>query len=292
MNTAAAAVAYTPGPTHTTPASYAERIAALAERSLLLEIHTWPKPGLVSHVDAGSHTDMDAGMFRRSAAAIRPFFVELVRAGERDHSMSALRKIGLRAESAMLSVTAGVNTHRGAIFGLGLLCAAAGLRRQIGRHVSTSLGEMVQRRWGGQILEGPRLCSSNGEMVGRRYGAGGARVEAAEGFPALYGIGVPSLRRARNLTDDDEAARVHACMALIAVLEDTNLLHRGGTQGLLFAQAAAQGFLDQGGVAQAGWRASAQALHQDFIARRLSPGGAADMLAMSVFVTALEQEQS
>lgn len=291
MSAAMAALAARIPPARTISASYAERIAALAERSLLHEIHTWPKPGLVSHIDTGSHADMDADMFRRSAAAIRPFFAELVQAGERDQSMPVLRKIGLRAESAMLSVTGGVNTHRGAIFGLGLLCAAAGLRRRTGARADTSLGDRVRRRWGGQILGGPRLCSSHGEKAGRQYGAGGARAEAAQGFPAVYRIGVPALRHARDLAVDEESARVHACMALIAVIEDTNLLHRGGMQGLLFARRSAQGFLDLGGVAHAGWRAAAQALHQDFIARRLSPGGAADLLAMSLFVAALERDR-
>ncbi|MGI0503638.1 triphosphoribosyl-dephospho-CoA synthase, partial [Burkholderia sp. ZZQ-2] len=106
--------------------SEAGRIAELAERSLVLEIETYPKPGLVSHVDTGSHTDMDAATFARSAAVLRPYFAELADAGARDADMAVLRKIGLRAEHAMLAATGGVNTHRGAIFGLGLLCAAAG----------------------------------------------------------------------------------------------------------------------------------------------------------------------
>ena len=79
-------------------------IAASAIHCLLLELETWPKPGLVSHVDTGSHTDMDADTFRRSAIALRPYFAALVAAGMRNASMTVLRKIGLRAERAMLSV--------------------------------------------------------------------------------------------------------------------------------------------------------------------------------------------
>ena len=92
----------------------AAQIAALAEHSLRLEIETWPKPGLVSYIDAGSHSDMDAHTFYRSAAALRPFFAELTEAGERGDPMLTLRRIGLRAERAMLEATGGVNTHRGA----------------------------------------------------------------------------------------------------------------------------------------------------------------------------------
>ena len=268
---------------------FPERMAALAGRSLQLEIKTWPKPGLVSHIDTGSHTDMDADTFRRSALAIEPFFAELVEAGACNADMPLLRKIGLRAEHAMMAATHGVNTHRGAIFGMGLLCAAAGLRAAGHADAAMSLGEVVSQRWGRDMLAGPRLPSSHGELVGRRYGVGGARQEAALGFPSIYEIGLPALRDAAALMPGNaEAGRVQACFALIAVLEDTNLLHRGGIEGLRFAQRAAQSFLDRGGVTQADWLDSAQAIHRAFVDRWLSPGGSADLLAMSVFVRELD----
>lgn len=273
--------------------AYAEHLGAVAERSLQLEVRTWPKPGLVSHVDSGSHTDMDAGTFHRSAAALRPFFVELAEAGMQDQGMTALRKIGLRAECAMTAATGGVNTHRGAIFGLGLLCAAAGLRARLGMESEArqSLGDTVARRWGPDILAGPRPSDSHGEAVKRRYGAGGARQEAALGFPSVYNVGMPALRRAAQLAPcDAQAARVQACFALIAQLEDTNLLHRGGAAGLRFAQRSALAFLAAGGVGRPGWRQVAEKIHRAFVARRLSPGGAADLLAMSLFAMAIEQE--
>ena len=268
---------------------FPERMAALAAHSLQLEIETWPKPGLVSHIDTGSHTDMDADTFRRSALAIQPFLARLVEAGARNADMPLLRKIGLRAEHAMMTATRGVNTHRGAIFGMGLLCAAAGLRAAGHADAAMSLGEVVSQRWGRDMLAGPRLPSSHGELVGRRYGVGGARQEAASGFPSIYEIGLPALRDAAALMPGNaEAGRVQACFALIAVLEDTNLLHRGGIEGLRFAQRAAQSFLDRGGVTQADWIDSAQAIHRAFVDRWLSPGGSADLLAMSVFVRELD----
>ncbi|MBM2772439.1 triphosphoribosyl-dephospho-CoA synthase MdcB [Burkholderia territorii] len=270
--------------------SDAERIAELAERSLVLEIDTYPKPGLVSHVDTGSHADMDAATFARSAAVLRPYFAELAAAGARDADMSVLRKIGLRAEHAMLAATGGVNTHRGAIFGLGLLCAAAGRRTVPGAAGRTmTLGAFVAQRWGTEILGGPRLPDSHGERASRRYGVGGARREAADGFPTVYSVGLPALRRAQHrVPDDPEAARVDACFALIAALDDTNLLHRGGQAGLDFARATARAFVARGGIRARDWRLRAVAAHRAFVARRLSPGGAADLLAMSVFVDAFE----
>ncbi|OXI24435.1 triphosphoribosyl-dephospho-CoA synthase MdcB [Burkholderia sp. AU15512] len=273
--------------------SEAERIADLAERSLVLEIETFPKPGLVSHVDTGSHTDMDAATFARSAAVLRPYFAELADAGARDADMAVLRKIGLRAEHAMLAATGGVNTHRGAIFGLGLLCAAAGRRAMPGAvPVGMTLGAFVSLRWGADILGGPRLPDSHGERASRRYGVGGARREAADGFTTVYAVGLPALRRTqRDLPGDPEAARVDACFALIAALDDTNLLHRGGQAGLAFARATARAFAARGGVRARDWRLRAAAAHRAFVARRLSPGGAADLLAMSVFIDALEVDE-
>src|SRR5271168_1267271 len=108
------------------PRHVAGHVADLAKSALLAELETWPKPGLVSHIDSGSHTDMDAAVMQASAESLRPFFGELAEAGGDGADMSSLRTIGLRAEAAMLAVTGGINTHRGAIFGLGLLCAAAG----------------------------------------------------------------------------------------------------------------------------------------------------------------------
>jgi triphosphoribosyl-dephospho-CoA synthase len=271
----------------------AAAIAAIAVRCLLRELETWPKPGLVSPIDSGSHSDMDAGTFRRSAAAIHPYLQALAEAGAQGCGMGRLRVIGLEAEAAMFAATAGINTHRGAIFGLGLLCAAAGAKSGGRADPAIPLGAVVARLWGSNILDGPLLLHSHGGTARRHYGAGGARLEAAQGFPSAYEIGLPALNWGAVIAPDDpEAARVQACFALIAALEDTNLLHRAGLPGLCFAQHAARGFLDDGGVGQRDWRERANIVHQSFVARRLSPGGSADLLAMSLFVQGCETELS
>ena len=188
-------------------------IAASAVHCLLLELETWPKPGLVSHVDPGSHDDMDADTFRISAAAIAPYFHALADAGAGGCGMGRLRVIGLDAEAAMLAATSGVNTHRGAIFGLGLLCAAAGARAGGRVDPALSLGAAVSRLWGDGILDGPVLLHSHGSNARRRFGAGGARMEAAQGFPSVYEVGLPALRKgARDAPDD---ARSCACRSML-----------------------------------------------------------------------------
>jgi triphosphoribosyl-dephospho-CoA synthase len=270
--------------------SNANAIGDSAVRCLLMELETWPKPGLVSHVDNGSHDDMNADTFRNSAAAIKPYFKHLAGAAAGGCEMGRLRIIGLEAEAAMLAATSGVNTHRGAIFGLGLLCAAAGARAGGLVDPKMRLGAVVSRLWGSSILDGPVLLHSHGSAARRRFHAGGARVEAASGFPSVYQIGLPALRGAADAVPGDaEAARVEACFTLIASVEDTNLLHRGGLDGLRFARRATRLFLDEGGVRGPGWRARAKSIHQNFVIRRLSPGGAADLLAMTLFVDAYER---
>ena len=289
--TGAALSAYAPRPP-LREASLARRtrdIAEAAAGALLLELETSLKPGLVSHIDSGSHDDMDAGTFRRSVAAIAPFLEALARAGGRGAAMGHLRYIGLEAEAAMLAATGGVNTHRGAVFGMGLLCAAAGARATGEADRDLPLGLAVSLLWGSDILNGPVLLRSHGTAVRRRYGAGGARLEAAQGFPSVYHIALPVLRRAHmHSPADEEAARVEACFALIATVADTNLLHRGGLSGLDFAQRSARSFLRGGGTRQSDWRRRALGMHDAFVARRLSPGGSADLLAMALFVDALE----
>jgi triphosphoribosyl-dephospho-CoA synthase len=246
---------------------------------------------LVSHVDAGSHTDMDAGTLRRGATALGPYLSALTEAGAQDCDMGRLRVIGIEAEAAMLEATGGINTHRGAIFGLGLLCAAAGAKWSGTVESAAPLGSVVARLWGKEILSAPVTVRSHGLEARRRYGAGGARCQAADGFPGVYGVGLPALRQAAIIAPADaEAVRVHACFSLIAAVEDTNLLHRGGTAGLCFARSTARFFLDRGGVSQRDWRVRARTVHEAFVQRRLSPGGSADLLAMSLFVQALESD--
>ncbi len=270
-------------------ADVARRIGDAAFGALIDELLTWPKPGLVSHVDSGSHTDMNCETFHASAVALRPFFVRLAGAGASMATMADLRVIGIEAEHAMLSATGGVNTHRGAIFALGLLCAAAAALELEGTapRSPSRIAAYVASSWGNSIVRGPIPLRSHGSAALRRFGAGGARAQAAAGFPHVLKIGLPALRRARAVTRDDEAARVETFFALLAAVEDTNLLHRGGAEGLAHARAAAERFLNEGGIGRTDWQAHALDIHCDFVIRRLSPGGCADLLAATILLDRL-----
>ena len=267
----------------------AEQVAALAHRAMLQELATWPKPGLVSLVDRGSHSDMDAATLTCSADAIRPYFSDLARAGEANAQMPELRSIGRAAERAMMAATGGVNAHRGAIFSLGLICAAAGARHYASASAESS-ALAVGLIWGDAIMQAQPLPLSHGRIASRTYGVGGASAEAASGFQTVRKYALPALRRGRRLRPNDtDAAKVQCLLTLIARLDDTNLLHRGGVEGLAFAQTAASGFLSTGGVAAADWLGSAERLHHAFVARNLSPGGSADLLAVTLLLDALDE---
>lgn len=261
------------------------RIDELACWALWRELACHPKPGLVSPADAGSHADMDADTFMRSIGALQGYFGEMAEAGAAGADFAALNAIGRRAERCMYDATGGRNTHRGAVFSLGLLAASAG--RGVAGARSLCLG--VARAWGRDILASrPSGGRANGDFVRLRYGAPGAREEAAAGFPTVVLHGLPALRAAEAGGLGAGAAAVHALFAIMAVLDDNNVLFRGGPEGLAFVRAEACGFLAQGGMLTADAVERAAAVHRRFVERRLSPGGAADLLAATLFVAACE----
>ncbi len=272
---------------HSVIAPHASFVGRLAVRSLYREVALAPKPGLVSPLDCGSHEDMNMATFMRSLFSLRTYFPAITACGAGAPGFESLRDLGIMAEGRMLAATRGVNTHRGAIFNLGLLCAAAGLLHARSIAVTADAAcKLIKSQWGAAILSSgvEALPVSHGLLVARRYGSGGARREAADGFPAAREIGLPAYRAALADSGSEELAATQALFALIAVLDDTNLLWRGGSAGLHYARSAAQDFLDSGGVLARGWRDHAQAIHAEFVARRLSPGGSADLLGVTLFL--------
>jgi len=258
------------------PTAAAHRLGRLAITSLHAELACAPKPGLVTPWSQGSHQDMHAGTFLRSLFALRGYFVAVAAAGAH----------GIDAEAAMLRATGGVNTHRGAIFSLGLLVAAsARLRHAAGtRPQGIEVCQAVRDYWAPALLTAPLNSDSPGQRARQRHGVAGVREQAAQGFPLLRDVALPTLQAALRATQDRQAAMVQTLMSLIAVTTDLNLLHRGGERGLAFAQQQARRFLAEGGALQPGWRARLGPVCDAFEAKRLSPGGSADLLACAWFL--------
>ncbi len=260
-------------------------IARAAVASLHAELVLAPKPGLVCPGDRGSHDDMDATTMMRSVASLRHGFRRLVAAAADGATFARLEAIGLDAERAMRRATGGVNTHRGAIFTVGLLAsAAAACVVRHGVAVEDELRATLRARWGRALIARPAGEASHGRAMAMAHGVGGARREAADAFPGVFDVVLPALRAARAAGRDERGARLQALLTAIATIDDTNLLYRGGADGLAFAKAAARRFVDDGGVGRADRDDVLVAMGRAFVARRLSPGGSADLLAAALFV--------
>lgn len=268
------------------PARAPAVIGRVATAALYDELALAPKPGLVSFVDAGSHEDMDARTFMRSLFALRGYFVRIADLGAGQAPFGALEACGIAAEQRMLAATGGVNTHRGAIFLLGLLCAAAGAVRAGGLALTApALRDAVLAHWGDALAARcARPSALPGGIAARRLGLRSASQEAALGFPVLFDTVVPAWCAARAQGLGGERLRLQVFFTALAVLDDSNLAHRGGLDGLHFARAQAQGFLARGGAARPDAPAEAWAIHREFVARRLSPGGCADLLAAACWL--------
>ena len=272
-------------------------IARHAVRSLHAELRLYPKPGLVSTIDNGSHADMCAAIFMRSLFSLRGYFAAVAAAGMRGAGFAELVALGIAAERRMLAATQGVNTHRGAIFVLGLLCAAAG--RLASEHAPAATGtphelrNMLTAQWGGALLGhcAARDLGAHGTRAALVHGAGGARAQAAAGLPAVFDVALPALQASLDARRGWECARIDAFFTLMATVEDTNVYHRGGEEGARLVRTCGEDFMARGGTANPAWRSLALLAHRAFVARRLSPGGCADLLAATCLVHALTDTQ-
>lgn len=264
-------------------------VALRAVRSLYQELALYPKPGLVSFVDNGSHTDMDAATFMRSLFSLRHYYARICRAGYDGAPFAELKKLGIAAEQRMMAATKGINTHRGAIFALGLLCAAMGRVRALRMTLTpAALRTALLLHWGEELAAHTRATGdSHGLQAAARHAASGAREEGALGLPSVFDVGLPALQATLARRAPMHHARVDAIFALMAHISDTNIYHRGGADGANTVRNAARQFLDQGGTANPQWQEQALQCHQRFIAQRLSPGGAADLLAATCLVHSL-----
>ncbi|MBX8472248.1 triphosphoribosyl-dephospho-CoA synthase [Pseudomonas sp. RIT778] len=270
----------------------AERLADLAVDALIDEADLSPKPALVDRRGNGAHTDLHLGLMHASALALWPAFKEMAEAalefGEIGLPLrEAIGRIGREGEQAMLATTNGVNTHRGAIWALGLLLTAAGLDTK-----STSAGAVTLRAARLALLDdryAPRPLS-HGAQVAQRYGARGAREEAQLGFPSVVQRGLPQLKRSRAAGHGEQNARLDALLAIMTELTDTCVLYRAGEQGLHAMQHGAQAVLDAGGSASLTGRRRLHELDQQLIALNASPGGAADLLAATLLLDRIERD--
>lgn len=256
-------------------------IAEFTCRALLYEACTTPKPGLVDRCNSGSHTDMDLFTFMAGAAALQPYFARCVAIGQETAqelpqvTFAALRPAGRLAEGEMLRATGGVNTHKGAVFIMGLVCAALGrLGRSAWGDVSQILRQCADMAVG-VTAELQNASATAGERFYRDYGLRGIRGEVEDGFPSVRKAGLPALEKALAEGKSTEQAGCEALLALMSVCEDTALLHRAGYDGWQRIKLRSAQLLEQGVT-----RDALERFDRELIAQNASPGGSADLLAL------------
>ncbi|HFK4763302.1 TPA: triphosphoribosyl-dephospho-CoA synthase CitG [Citrobacter farmeri] len=281
------------------PRTLCDAYGHLAWRAMLTEVNLSPKPGLVDRLNCGAHKDMSLTDFHRSALAIQAWLPRFIEYGAccalmpADAVLNGLRPLGMACEADMFRATAGVNTHKGSIFSLGLLCAAIGRLHQQRQSVTPEticataasfcrgLTERELRNNNQQITAGQRLY--------QQLGLTGARGEAEAGYPLVIRHALPHYRTLLAEGRDPELALLDTLLLLIALNGDTNVASRGGAAGLRWIQQQANALLQQGGIRTP---ADLNHLHQfdsHCIERNLSPGGSADLLIVTWFLAQISQ---
>lgn len=249
-------------------------VADLAERALRLELDTTPKPGLVDRQDNGAHKDMDYALMSKSISALRPYLTRLAVESAKDIDPAKIKEIGIEAEKAMLKATGGVNTHKGALFCIGLSVAAASyLASTTGSVEAYSFKELVSRA----ASEIPSARGTHGAEAKRSFKAVGALENARAAYPELFTDWLPYYRSLEG-----DPFRCHKTLLhIMTTLDDTNILHRRGAEGLAHAEAEAARLLED--FSESGL----SSLNKDFIRGNISPGGSADMLSLTIFIESI-----
>ena len=264
-------------------------LAHLACNALRQELDTTPKPGLVDQHDSGAHTDMDYALMQRSIAALRPYFVQIAQAGQQGNTDHAtLSRIGIEAERAMLKATGGVNTHRGALFSLGLAVAqgnkglrACSLSEQSGERTKVQSNKASDLQAGIIRLASqfPDTQGTHGSHAVSQYQAKGALAMAREGYEQLFNDWLPFLCELQQ--QGDPYAHHKTLLRIMAQLDDTNVLHRCGAEVAQRVKAEAATLLADFSPDRL------EAMNRRYTAENISPGGAADMLALTIFIHAI-----
>lgn len=263
-------------------------ITSLAFKALIYEVSLSPKPGLVDAWDSGAHQDMDYFMFVDSCLILKENFIHYLEAGAQSGDspqalLAAIRPIGMEIETKMFAVTGGVNTHKGANFSFGVLLAAVGKTEST--HPERVIEYVLAMTQGlsAKELNQTQRYQTHGEKMFQKYGVRGIRGEVEEGFPTIMKHGLPYLKENQHLPLDIRL--LGTLLAIMAHNMDSNILKRGGLEGLEFVKKRAADAL----CLPAGeFKETMRIMNQEFISKNLSPGGSADLLSLTIFLAMLD----
>lgn len=250
-----------------------KKVAGYAVKALFLELKSYPKPGLVSFVDSGAHTDMDANTFYKSLFALRNYFSQVVRYGNKGCDFFALKKLAIQAENTMLRVTNGINTHKGAIFALGLMSATlASFDEVIGL---SDLKENFILQWQKPLQMHDTLISKSRQQQREKYNIKGAKDLAIDGYSIVFDYFEEFIYDYKHNSLD--MAVINAYVYLMQNMDDTNILNRCGYDTLIYAKNRSKDLLNCQSTELLN---KAVSVHREFSLANISPGGVADMIAL------------
>jgi triphosphoribosyl-dephospho-CoA synthase len=298
-----------------------KRISELALKAIIGELSTSPKPGLVDRYNCGSHKDMNYFMFVKSGFVVAQFFEEIVEIGKefKGENLTDLfvliRPLGVKAEEEMFIATGGINTHKGIIFLMFILCAAIGYLSKTyeyqdrinniinGKkqadvvsisgeicHVASKMVKGITENELNVLLLKKDLDVENlthGEKLFLEYQSTGIRGEVESGFKSVLTYGLPIISQNRDVLCRDKLF-VQTIFSLMSHVDDTNILHRHDHKVLTEVQEKSRAFLDNGGVFQTNGMELVKIIDQHFINKNISPGGCADLLAVTIFLALLD----
>jgi len=267
------------------------KLSVLAQQAILAEISLTPKPGLVDRLSSGSHSDMNYQTFVDSTAAISPGFDELVREGfafqedDLSKALPRLREIGLKMEAAMFAATGNVNTQKGIIFLMGLSLFACGKLFSKNDHFQAEEFRNIIKGICKDLVKNEMVSTStsgksHGEKIFLKYGFSGARGEAESGFAAVFDFGLPQMLQSGKI--DDETL-TKCLLAIAANNNDTNILFRSNPEVL-------GTFKNLCKIALEDFNPTNYSVLFDVCKQEnISPGGSADLLAVTIFVWSVIQ---
>lgn len=278
---------------------FSDCIAEFATRALLYEVSVTPKPGLVDRANAGSHQDMDFYTFLNSAVSLTPYFRKMTEVGTNlspgkpEETFFKLQEIGKAAEAAMYRVTENVNTHKGAIFSLGILCGAVGRLRGNGKKLCPeALTEECIHMTKVPIEYFFETMGDEPDTAGcrfyRKYGIKGIRGEVMTGFPSVLKEGLPVLEELLDNGYSFDRAGSITLLHLIVATVDTNVITRSDYLTCMQIRKRLQKLISGNEILST---AMIEALDEEFIRNNISPGGSADLLAVSWFLHFIKSER-
>lgn len=276
-----------------------QKVSQYLTQAILLEVSTHPKPGLVTRLSNGAHKDMSIFTFMMSSAVLSKAFNDLQDIGQAHRGTLAelfckLRSYGVGAEAELLRVTKGVNTQRGILFAGGIVSAVSGYAMNMGLSRDALLPmikEMAAGLVARELKNLDHAAMTAGEKLYYKYGITGIRGEVENGFPSVVNYGLPALEDAFDKGATINDALVHALISLMTVVEDSNVIWRTDYDTLLEVQRIANNILSLGSVFTEKGRMAIAETERCFLQRRISPGGSADLLSVTITLYLLEHKE-